>query len=256
MKTTQQLIIACISILSFINAHAQLQDAIRFRIHDLNGSGKTDECVIRFLPSATDGYDGSYDAVEMFSINPNVPITYTKTSDSTQKPLAINSLPTLTQTRNVDLYTYTPVSGNYKIESINLGPFAPNVKITLKDNVTKQTLSLDTDTAMQFTVTQNDTVNARFSIEFNYGQVVGVASNASSNALSAGFWNGQLHIKGAKSVQHTAVEVYSTSGQLVYRKDRGELTQSSISVPNLTNGIYVVMLREDENLWSDRIFVQ
>lgn len=256
MKTTQQLIITCLSIFSFLSVQAQLQDAIRFRIHDLNGSGKTDECVIRFLPSATDGYDGSYDAVEMFSINPNVPITYTKTADSTHKPLAINSLPTLTQTRNVDLFTYTPVSGNYKIESIILGPFAPNVKLTLKDNVSKQTLSLDTDTAMQFTVSGNDTVNARFSIEFNYGQVVGTSTLASSGNLSAGYWNGQIHIKGARSVQQTAVEVYSTSGQLVYRKNRGELTQSSFSVPNLTNGIYVVMLREDDNLWSDRIFVQ
>lgn len=251
MKNLSSLIIA---IATLGTATAQVPDAIRFRLHDLNGSGYKDECVVRFVSGATVSFDGAYDAYELFSPNPNVPIVFTRTQDQSQTPLAINSHPSLLSTSNIALYTYTPTVGNYRLESELLGPFNSNVTITLIDQNTGHRLCLDSDTAVQFAVTANDTVNSRYMIEFNYGTLVSLHENRSAS-LRAWVSNNVLELSEMSAGEIKQVTVTSMSGKQVANGIIGVTTTGRLRLPSLANGIYLVSIKSSQGIETLKIKV-
>ncbi len=241
-----------LAILTIGTLTAQVPDAIRFRLHDLNGSGYKDECVVRFLPGATVSFDGSYDAYEMFSPNPNVPIVFTRTQDQAHTPLAINSHPSLLATSNIELYTFTPTVGNYKLESELLGPFNSNVSITLIDQNTGHRLCLDADTSVQFSVTANDTTNSRYMIEFKYGTLVSVQENHAGE-LRAWIGDGSLQLADMPAGEIKQVTLTSLSGQQVVNGIIGSTTKGSLRLPSLANGIYLVSVKTSSGVETRKI---
>ncbi|HEY6163127.1 MAG TPA: PKD domain-containing protein, partial [Bacteroidia bacterium] len=91
----------------------------------------SDETVVRFVNGATTAFDGNYDAWKLFSQNQQVPSIYTQI-DSTQQ-LSINAYPQLDQLFSIDLHLVIHAAGNYTIQPIMLGAFAPKVYVVMQD---------------------------------------------------------------------------------------------------------------------------
>lgn len=132
MKTLSSKIISIIlmNILISFSANA-ITDALKVRISDGN---YTDEAVIRFLPNATNNFDGSYDAWKQFSNNPLAPGVFTNIDP--QSHLSINALPSFTKETLVDLYISVATSGAFTIQSFEIGSFLPGISIKLEDKMT------------------------------------------------------------------------------------------------------------------------
>jgi PKD repeat protein len=111
-----------------MNASA-ISDALKIKI--INGT-YTDETVIRFVPTATNGFDGSWDAYKLFSSSTTVPALFTKLDSVTS--LSINAFPSLTAQSKVALFTHIKVAGTYTLQAIELGTgFLPDAEIILED---------------------------------------------------------------------------------------------------------------------------
>ncbi|OFY84957.1 MAG: hypothetical protein A3F72_18415 [Bacteroidetes bacterium RIFCSPLOWO2_12_FULL_35_15] len=132
MKTLSSKIISIIlmNILISLSANA-ITDALKVRISD---GTFTDEAVIRFLPNATNNFDGSYDAWKQFSTNPLAPGVFTNIDP--QSHLSINALPSFSKETMVDLYINVATSGAFTIQSFEIGSFLPGISIKLEDKMT------------------------------------------------------------------------------------------------------------------------
>jgi PKD repeat protein len=119
----------CIVWLALLPVTALAQtDALKLRIE---GNNFSDEAIVRFVPDATEGYDGNYDAWKLFSMNQQVPSIYTRIDSLT--PLSINGLPIFQEKRTVEIFVDINAAGSYTIIPSEPGPFAAGVCIMLEE---------------------------------------------------------------------------------------------------------------------------
>jgi len=122
-----------------------------------------DETAVRFLPGATDSFDGAYDAWKLFSTTQGVPSLYSK--EASDYELSINSFDQLSEDNTVDLFTRIDVSGNFEISVINYDAM-PGVKIYLEDLQTGVITELEANTS--FNLFLDDGVDEnRFRLRFS-----------------------------------------------------------------------------------------
>jgi PKD repeat protein len=163
---------------------SQYFNAIRFRI---NGNGYSDETIIRMLNGATPEFDGNYDAYKLFSLNPNVPSIFTKTSN--QEDLSINSVNLLQVDSIITVYVNIPASGNYTLNIENVYPFDSNYKLSFSDLIQNTHYFISGDTTIQFNFAQPGDSIAAFS--FNISTPLSVNS---LDETCAGLKNGSLTV--------------------------------------------------------------
>jgi PKD repeat protein len=183
MKTTANKIIISIlaSFVLCLNANA-LSDALKVKI--VKGTS-ADETVIRFLPLATTGFDGSYDAYKLFSTSTIVPAIFTKADPITE--LSINALPALEAQNDVALFMHIKVAGIYTLQAIEMGTgFQPGIGITLEDLQTGLLYSFRNGQSVTLPMTVN-TVSSpnRFVVHIAPAMTV-LVSDAVSNGSSTG----------------------------------------------------------------------
>lgn len=184
MKTTNKIIISILSSLVLcLNANA-ISDALKVKI--INGA-YTDETVIRFLPTATTGFDGSWDAYKMFSSSAVVPAVYTRLDSVTE--LSINALPTLGSKSEIALFTHIKVAGTYTLQATALGTgFQPGVKIVLEDLSTGMLYNFGGGNSVSLPMNVNTLTSAnRFAIHISPPM-----SLVTSNVSCYGLLNGSI----------------------------------------------------------------
>jgi PKD repeat protein len=184
--TSKRIIISILAnVALYLNVNA-VSDALKVKI--INGS-TSDETVVRFLPTATYGFDGSYDAYKMFSTNPSVPSIFTNIDSSSH--LSINALPSFTAQTNIELYTLIKVSGTYTILATELGTgFPANVKIVLEDKVTGIVYNFRNGTSITLALTVNTlSTSNRFSLHVSPPMSV-----QTTNITCSGLNNGSIQL--------------------------------------------------------------
>lgn len=220
-----------------MNANA-ISDALKVKI---SSGSTTDETVIRFLPTASTGFDGSYDAYKLFSTSPTVPAIYTRLDSVTE--LSINALPSFTAQNNVPLYTHIKVAGNYTLQSIELGTgFQPNIEITLEDLETGMLYSFRNGQSVTLPMTVNTVASHnRFVVHVSPPMTVTV-SDATCHGSGTGSvivskpgnssWNCQL--KDAAGTLVNAVSGINESVQIdnLFAGSYTIYTSSSSSLPD------------------------
>ncbi len=102
----------------------------------ISGAGYSDEIAVRFMEGATSGFDGCCDAWKMFSGNSAVPNIFTR--DAVGDELAINSLPPMSNSGNLDVefFLRIGVAATYSIVATKIDSFSSFTLINLIDNVT------------------------------------------------------------------------------------------------------------------------
>jgi len=123
----------------------------------VNGSGMTNEAVVRFDANATTGFDGDYD---LYDMAPGVAGWLQISSSSLGKAYTVNSLPDLTQNYSIPVTVTTATTGAYQFVANDLQNMPSGACIILHDKYT----SVDHDLhSGSFSVTLTDTETvARF----------------------------------------------------------------------------------------------
>jgi PKD repeat protein len=230
MRTTSKRII--ISILAnfaiCISAFA-ISDALKIKI--LNGT-QVDETVIRFIPTATPGFDGSWDAYKLFNSSPVVPSLFTKIDSVTS--LSVNAYPELNSEVSVNIYTHIKVNGNYTFQAIELGTgFQPDVQIMLKDNITGISYNFRGGNTVTIPMTAN-TVNsaARFTVTMTPPMPLQVSTNIICNGSSEGT---ALFTQSSSSIWH--YQLNNSTGNII---SSGICTNDSLLLSDLSGGNYTL----------------
>lgn len=171
------LIVLIISPLSLFS----ISDALKIKISNVSYS---DETVVRFLGSATTGFDSSYDAWKLFSSNANVPAIYTKIDSASE--LSINALPLLEEETTVALFLRLNVPGNYTFQSIELGAFPLKANIALEDTYTGMVYNFRGGSSFSINLgIISSSSNSRFFLRFSPVPDIHI-ENVSCNGLENG----------------------------------------------------------------------
>ncbi|HEX8516380.1 MAG TPA: PKD domain-containing protein [Bacteroidia bacterium] len=186
MKQSSKIIISILaSLMLCVNCALSISDALKIKV--LNGT-YTDETVVRFLPTATPNFDGSWDAYKLFNSSAVIPAIYTRIDTTTE--LSINALPALTEKQDIALHTHIKVTGTYTFQAIALGTgFPSGTGITLEDLTTGLLYNFKGGSSVTFQMTANSLNSApRFIIHIepplNISTVAATCSGSSDGIIN------------------------------------------------------------------------
>ena len=215
-SVVKNILAACLLAVTFSNVYA-ISDAMRIKI---SSTTLSDETVIRFMPNATNSFDGSYDAWKLFSSNSSAPNLFTQI-DSNSK-LAINAMPELTCTRKVYVYLKISIAGYYLIKGDEIGAFASGIGIIMKDNATGQVYDLrSNNTYLIYLPVIAEDQDPRFEVTFIPAAIVKVYGGSCTTCTDGkltikkhGYKNWQYTVRDAAGIVATAVT--STDSATIY----------------------------------------
>lgn len=237
MTTSSKKIIISIlaSFVLCINAIA-VSDALKIKI--ISGS-TSDETVVRFLPTATPGFDGSFDAYKLFSSSTVNPSIFTTIASSSH--LSINALPSFSQQINIELFTLIKVAGVYTIQSIELGTgFPPDVKLVLEDKETNSFYNFRNGTSFPVTMAVNSmTSPSRFCLHVSLPAVINL-----SNITCSGLNNGSILIIKAGNPDWS----FELSDDSLNNVADAANINESFTITNLSAGNYTLYTHSDYSL--------
>lgn len=141
-------------------AQTNAQEVLKIKI---SGNGFSDETFVRFKADATEGFEGDKDAWKMFSMNPAVPMIFTRVDGY---PVSLNTLPVPVEKINIDLFTKINYPGIYNLEASIVSPFPDTVKIFLYDEDQNLFFNLSQDSLVNLFLEADSGVSARFRLLF------------------------------------------------------------------------------------------
>ena len=154
-----------------------------FRLR-VDGQGYGDELVIRFLPGASDGFDGAYDAYKLSYSGSPAPQIATVLDTATD--LSVNALPTLNADTAIPVRVTVATSGIYTIQAGNFDDMPTTSCILLEDNITGTFTNLRTTSSYTFTIT-NTTILPRFTLHIGApisSQAIDVACKGDNSGIA------------------------------------------------------------------------
>ena len=217
----------------FKNSDEVVPDLVRLQV---SGNSYSDEAVVRFLPSATAEFDGSYDACKIFGDVAEAAQVYT--TGSTQ--LAINSLP---ETDVVPVGVKAGVSGTYTIAATEIN----NLHwVTLEDTKTGIFTELATGGyTFYFETGENE---MRFKLHFS---ALGIADNQ-PEAANIYSYQKTLFVNMMDQVKGD-IFIYNIAGQLVASVPSAS-GMNEIQLP--VTGNYIVKVVTGSSSEVKKIFIQ
>ena len=157
------------------NTFCQVDESFKFRIIDPNGF--YDETILRINDNATTNWDPAWDAWKIFSPSTSVPSIYSKSAEGYD--MAINSFNRMQKDSIINLFVRArETSGQYTIETEQLGAFPDNIKLALKDDETGTIVSLSQNTSYSFQLNA-DSINdfTRFHIYYSPKPIIDINDN-------------------------------------------------------------------------------
>ena len=175
---------------------------------DLEGNGLTDQTFIIFLDGSTENFDPDRDALKRYSFNPQVPVLYTLTTDSTE--LAINTLPPSNAQVVVRVHFETTVQGTFTLTAKFAESFDPQTAIVLEDLKINQTQDLKINPVYTFTAGQGDSPE-RFHLHFSESN--GIEDQGNPGEVVIYSYGEAVYIEGLNETRGGELIIYNLLGQ-------------------------------------------
>jgi hypothetical protein len=161
---------------------------------------------------------------------------------------ALNTMPVLTEGLKIPLGFVKNASTSF---SISLQETIPDITIYLTDLKTNTTLNLSQNPVYNFTANEGDDVN-RFSLSFATG--VGIQPKLTSGIQI--YTYDKMLVVNQSEVQKGRIMVYNTSGLLVNSQNLAPTTSQTVSLRNLSTGIYMVTINTAKELLRQKVFIK
>lgn len=213
---------------------SKISNMLRLQV---NGNGYNDESVIRFVPTASKDFDGSWDARKLFGDVPKAPQLYTLGKTE----LSINTLP---EAEPVTLGVRVSTAGNYTISATEINDLQ---SVILEDTKTGIFTEL---TSKSYTFGWEAGENEqRFVLHFT--AMTGTGDPTAQSALIySHFKTVYVNLTDAEKGE---VFVYGVSGQLLATKKacRGI---NAINIP--TAGVYLVKVLSGKQAFVKKVWIE
>jgi len=224
-----------------------MQDALVLRLtNDTHGSNTT----IRIVDGAEFERDRR-DALKLFSFAAHMPQIYSYTSDAVM--VAINSMPFVDTEQTVNLGIRIPAGGQYNISVSKTGDRFSDYSLYLEDMVLGNMHYLTGEQEYVFFADEGDDP-MRFGLHFRQPEEpTGLCDTDAGMAANAWYHNNMLYVQ--SDGYETEVAIYDISGRRLRTFRPAGPGQYSYPL-NLTAGIYILHVSENDNRYSVRIAVK
>ncbi|MFZ4706963.1 MAG: T9SS type A sorting domain-containing protein [Bacteroidales bacterium] len=209
----------------------------------------TDEAVVRFTESATESFDGDWDAYKLQG-GSEAPQLNTVAADNSR--LSINSLPFSTSELSVPLDFALNASTNVTFIASGLETFEGEATAFLEDKLLNNMIDLRETSIYSFAHNQGNDVS-RFVLHF-----YGVNGTGELDANAYQIWSVpskvNVHIP-ALTGQKATIEIYDLLGHLAVAQQVTLSTPSTVNVPNFV-GIAVVRVVSGDQVFTSKVFIR
>ncbi len=208
----------------------------------------TDETLMRFIPEATNEYDGEYDAFKLAGNSAEIPYIYTFTENDSLN-LAINSLPEINTETIVDIGFRAGTTGNYTIRTKEL-VFPENITAFLIDEYLNKTVNLNELSFYNFS-SEEGNFRDRFKIVFEIEQASSI-SNISSNIKIYSFKK-TIFINIPEN-KKSHVIIIDISGKEIINRFLNS-SRNNINMNSFPSGIYFVKIISESNIFFKKLLI-
>jgi hypothetical protein len=209
-----------------------------------------DEILVRFIQGTTAGFDRNWDAMKLFSIDPDVPqisIHYGK------QAFALNTLPEIYNDLEIDIHFRCAQDGMYEIRVDERTNLDPGVQLYLKDNLEQKTISLTKGSTYSF-YHQSENEHNRFKLYFNPNEDI-------INNIGIEDWftvfshdNNIRIIKNTINTVKGKICISDMLGRVVYQDMLSNNEESTLHL-NLPSGYYIISLLTDQHTTTSKVYI-
>ncbi len=211
--------------------------------------------VVYYYENKTTDFDNGYDSSIFGGVNTSFSL-YTKlVSGSQEKNLAIQSLPNSnyeTMVIPVGIKAVADSELTFSANSLNL---PNNIKVFLEDRLTNTYTLLD-ESNSEYTITPKESLNGtgRFYLHTKSSSVLNTDSEFLSN-VNIFNTNNSLKIVGLNQGK-ASLSLFNILGKKVMDTSFESTTSNTISLPNLSTGVYIVKLQTLEGKVTKKIVLE
>jgi hypothetical protein len=218
-----------------------------------SGNNYAYECVIRFMPEATDGYDPQLDLSSLGGSNYYFSILVDN------QGMMVGSFAPITESKTVQLSTdFAGQNGTYSFDFQNLSTFPEDIFIYLKDNLTGGLTDVRAFPNVSFEVNAaNIGFSNRFELVFALESATSVQSALGSPALHLipnPAPSGDFQVMLLNGSSKGQIDIFDVRGRKVYTQE----TTGSASVvrTGLPKGLYRVKYTDSKGVLQKSIVIQ
>jgi hypothetical protein len=209
-----------------------------------------DEVLVRFIEGTTEGFDYNWDAMKLFSLNPDVPQLSIR---SGKQAFALNTLPEIREDLEIILYFQCAQNGQYRVKLSSRTNLDTQTQLYLRDLFAGKMVNLTVDSAYSF---YHQTTNSkdRFRLYFNPSQDV-------INNITPESWftvyssqNVICILKNTVKEVKGSVVIFDMLGRPVYQ-DRINNTQCERITLQEPTGYYLVSIVTDQYIANSKVLI-
>ena len=216
-----------------------------FKLTAVDMEGNTaQECVIRIVDDATQGFDEKYDSHFLPGYAPQFYAVAENYSLST------NALPPLSVNQTIPLNFINNGASHFSINAEGIDNLDPQKKVFLKDLKTNYTQLLNSNPVYEFTSTDADNPQ-RFELFFT---PLSIDENPDGSDINIFSVNKRIEIRANENMD-AVIMVYSITGQLLTKRNMKNQKSASIDMKDFT-GIAVVSVIETKKITTRKVILR
>ena len=216
-----------------------------FKLTAVDMEGNTaQECVIRIVDDATQGFDEKYDSHFLPGYAPQFYAVAENYSLST------NALPPLSVNQTIPLNFINNGASHFSINAEGIDNLDPQKKVFLKDLKTNYTQLLNSNPVYEFTSTDADNPQ-RFELFFT---PLSIDENPDGSNINIFSVNKRIEIRANENMD-AVIMVYSITGQLLTKRNMKNQKSASIDMKDFT-GIAVVSVIEAKTISTRKVILR
>jgi hypothetical protein len=210
----------------------------------------TDEIIVRFIEGTSGGFDVNWDAMKLFSMNPDVPQLSIRAGDQV---FALNTLPEITEDLEILLDFQCAQDGDYWIKLSPRTNLEPDIQLYLRDLFEGKMINLKEDSVYYF---HHQSSNSRDRFRMYFNPSYDVLNNITPENWYTVFSNGNTVyiLKNTAKEVKGSILVYDLLGRPVYQNTISGDAETEIQLNNPT-GYYIVSIVTDQHTSNSKVFI-
>jgi len=231
----------------FYKTLTETPPTIRLQIDNNN---KNDEIVLRFIPEATENYDGQFDAIKLIGYSTGVPYLYVIGDDGIN--LAISSFNIIDENTIVNLGVKLDQSNQYSIK-VNELVISDSITPYLRDNYRNVNVDLRKNPEYSF-YSETGIYPDRFEIWFDIKENI-VNLQTVFEVPDVEIYSNKMNLfvnfkqEPYKSAQ---IRIFDMTGKEI-KITNVSMKQNIIEMNNISEGFYNIMVIQDENITTQKV---
>ncbi len=220
--------------------------------------GMSDETILRFIPEATAGYDGEFDAIKRYASSGDVPQLYFPAINA---ELAINTLPKLADGLIVPFVLITGKLGKYTISATELN-FDADIDVYLIDNELHKKINLTKVPSYSF-IADADNYENRFNIIFksynlptaeSSGEELLDIDKLDTEVVQIYSFNAKVFINIENIENNNIVIIQDILGKKLVKTNLTS-DKTEISMNKFSQGNYIVKVITNNKVYEQKVFI-